>query len=118
MGQLLQARFVQLPRGEREKVLCAMIRVNYATTWPGDFELLRGFLPPVEHGKIAEGQLETLISLLTLYAEEPTQPGAKVGEVGDTTADFTVTEKDIKVAGLTPLPRVAELPPSNASRQS
>lgn len=119
MSHPLQARFIQLPRSERERVLCAMIRVNYATTWPGDADLLRSFLPFNEHDKVAEGRLDSLISLLTLYAEEPTEPGYKFRSTpGDVPVDAIVTEKNIPISELSQQAQIAELPATAAVRHS
>lgn len=74
----IRAQFRSLPRTEREKLLCALIRMNYGTTWTGDRDFLKAFFPPSEHKNFYTGGVVHLMELLTPYSDEPTNPGYKM----------------------------------------
>jgi len=69
------ARFRGVSRPQREKILCAMIRVNYGTPWKGDCEQLRDFFPPLFHDRLVFGGLTELIEALSPFSDEPTDSG-------------------------------------------
>lgn len=65
-------RFKRLPRGDREQLLCSMIRVNYGTPWEGDLLRLKSFFPEEYHKELHFGGLLELIEALNPFADEPT----------------------------------------------
>lgn len=69
------ARFRGVSRPQREKILCAMIRINYGTPWNGDIDHLREFFPPLFHDKLVFGGLTELIEALSPFSDEPTDAG-------------------------------------------
>lgn len=73
--QYFHARFKGVSRPQREKILCAMIRINYGTPWSGDNELLSRFFPPLFHDKLVYGGLTELIEALSPFSDEQTDSG-------------------------------------------
>lgn len=69
------ARFRGVSRPQREKILCAMIRINYGTPWRGDLDLLSDFFPPLFHDKLVFGGLTELIEALSPFSDEQTDAG-------------------------------------------
>lgn len=82
------ARFKKIARPERERVLCAMIRVNYGTPWQGDIEVLKKFFPADYHNKFVSNGLTSITEALSPFADEPT-------EVGFVTDEPTLVEGEI-----------------------
>jgi hypothetical protein len=93
--QFFHSRFTGTSRPEREKILCAMIRVNYGTSWDGDLDRLRNFFPAWYHKKLLFGGLTDLIESLSPFSDEPTDSGIVVDETtlsGEDTERFTDSE--------------------------
>ena len=87
--QFFHARFKRVSRPAREKILCAMIRINYGTHWSGDMELLHEFFPSTYHTRLNLGGLTGLIEALSPFADEQTDAGFKTDE--ETLADENAT---------------------------
>lgn len=83
------SRFVAVSRPLREQILCAMIRVNYGTSWDGDLDLLKNFFPEWYHRSLVLGGLSSLIETFSPSSDEPTDPGIVVEE--PTLNDFEIT---------------------------
>jgi hypothetical protein len=75
--QELQRDFTRLSRAERNRILCAMMRINYGTAWAGDRDLLNSFFPTAVHSFFILGGLSDWIAGLTPLSDEPTNPGIK-----------------------------------------
>lgn len=65
-------KYQQIPRLQREQVMCSMIRVNYGTPWDGDVERLKVFFPPEHHASLTPNGLTDLIHNLSPLTNEPT----------------------------------------------
>ncbi len=77
--QRLRPQYLMLPRPRREKLMCAMIRVNYGTSWPGDEETIRFFLSAAMHHRLHLNGLTTIIEELCPISDEPTLVGLVAG---------------------------------------
>lgn len=75
------AQFRQVPRPQRDRLLCAMIRVNYGTAWEGDLEVLKDFFLPKYHKKLIFGGLSEWIEALNPFADEPTDHSLIADEI-------------------------------------
>lgn len=91
-----QACFKRINRSERERLLCAMIRVNYATPWEGDLRLLQSFFPSWYHARLVEGGFTSLIEALSPFSDDPTESG-----VIEVFQPHTETEVTVKVSEVT-----------------
>jgi hypothetical protein len=70
----LRSLYRVLTRPQREKLMCAMIRINYGTSWPGDEERARHFLPEDLHRRLHLNGLNDVIESLCPISDEPTDP--------------------------------------------
>jgi len=77
--QRLRPQYLRLPRARREKLMCAMIRVNYGTAWSGDEETIRFFLSASMHHRLHLNGLTTMIEALCPLSDEPTLVGLAAG---------------------------------------
>lgn len=75
--QILRYRFTEISRPARERLLCAMIRVNYGIPWSGDIPIVETFIPQADHIQIGHGQLTNLIERLSPFSDEPTEYGIR-----------------------------------------
>lgn len=89
--EFFHSRFKRIPRPQREKLLCAMIRVNYGTPWEGDLDGLKSFFPEDQHNLLFLGGLTTLIEALNPFADEPTDYGVEPTIRLSSNLDETVT---------------------------
>jgi hypothetical protein len=97
--QHLRPQYLRLPRSRREKLMCAMIRINYGTSWPGDEEVTRFFLPTSLRDRLHLNGLTSIIEALCPISDEPTLVGF-VAEADDSelSPGNQAYREDVKVA--------------------
>lgn len=88
-------RFRSVSRPDREKLLCAMIRVNYGTPWTGDAERLKDFFPSWYHANLSFGGLTNLIEMLSPFSDEPTQAGIRMEDASFQASEPTLIRENL-----------------------